>query len=86
MKCTILAAVLAGAFASFSPAAFAATLLQGKQLAPNACSTNLGFVPLAPANNLSDLSSVSTARAMLSIPNYTTSAIFAPMSSQLGGL
>lgn len=57
--------------------------VSGANLAVGAAIANLGYTPLNPANNLSDVSNISTARTSLGLGSAATAAI--PSASLLGG-
>ncbi len=55
------------------------------QIAAGAAVANLGYTPLNPANNLSDVSSVSSARTNLVVPGLATSNTFTAINSLAKG-
>jgi len=58
--------------------------INAAQLAPGAAASNLGFTPLAPANNLSDVGSVSTARTTLGLGALATVTPGSGVATALG--
>lgn len=65
----------------------AANAVTNAKMAPGAAAANLGFTPLAPANNLSDLASAASARTNLGLGSLSIlSALPQPTTSTLGGI
>jgi hypothetical protein len=78
-----LSGPITGSGATSIATSIASGAVTGANLATGAALTNLGYTPLNPANNLSDLSSASAARTSLGLGNSAVAVI--PNANLLGG-